>query len=93
MSLEWLRVLLLLRMIAFIAFCYLIFGWVIERTSRHPDGKLRGFARLICSPLTKPIAAFMDRDAPYALVLRNTLFATAAVWFLLFGLSEYALPR
>jgi hypothetical protein len=85
--------LLLLRMIAFLLFMYLIFGWVVERMVRQPDSKVRGFARLICSPLTRPIAALMAADAPYPAVLRTTLFAFASLWFALFAISEFAMTR
>lgn len=88
---ELLRFLLLIRMVAFLAFMYLIFGWIVERTTRNPESKVRGFARLICSPLTKPVASLMSAESPYPLVLRNTLYAFALLWFALFAISEYAL--
>lgn len=88
---ELLRLLLLLRMVAFLVFMYLIFGWIVERTARDPESKLRGFARLICSPLTKPVSMMMAAESPYPLVLRNTLYVFAGIWFTIFALSEYAL--
>lgn len=88
---ELLRILLLIRMIAFLLFMYLIFGWIVERATRDPDSKVRGFARLVCSPLTRPVASLMSADSPYPLVLRNTLYVFAFLWFATFAISEYAL--
>ena len=88
---ELLRLLLLFRMIAFLAFMYLVFGWIVERTARDPESKVRGFARLVCSPLTKPVETLMAAESPYPLVLRNTLYVFAGIWFTIFALSEYAL--
>lgn len=89
---EVLRLLLLLRMIAFLAFMYLVFGWIVERATRdNPESKMRGFARLICSPLTKPIGALLGAEADYPRVLRGAMYAFGGLWLLILVASEYAL--
>jgi hypothetical protein len=92
---ELLRLLLLVRMIVFLAFMYLVFGWIVERaTAANPASKMRGFARLICSPLTRPVAALTGTaEEPYARLLRNTLWAVGGLWIAFFAISEYALAR
>ncbi len=91
LSPETLRLLLLLRMVAFLLFMYLVFGLIVETASRDEKSKVRGFARLICGPLTKPVAALMGPEAPYPRVLRNTFYLFGALWLAIFAFSELAL--
>lgn len=91
---ELLRILLLVRMIVFLAFMYLVFGWIVERaTAANPASKMRGFARLICSPLTKPVALVTGASEPYARLLRHSLWVFFGLWAAMFAISEFALAR
>lgn len=88
---QFVRLLLLARVIAYMALVYVGFGLVIEATSKKPDSKLKAFARLICSPLTKPVAALAAKDTPYPRVLRRTAMIVGGIWALLLVASEWAL--
>lgn len=77
---ELLRILYLGRLLAFMAVVYLVFGLVVERFSRKEGSKLKAFAQLICSPLTKPVGSLMPADTPYPRKLRYTLLAFGLIW-------------
>jgi len=85
------RLLLLGRLVAYMALVYALFGLVVEALSRRPDSKLRAFARLICSPLTRPVAALSGGGLEYPRLLRRTVWAVAALWAVLWVASELAL--
>lgn len=85
------RLLLLGRLVAFMALVYVLFGLVVEALSRKPESKLRAFARLICSPLTRPVAALSGGGLEYPRLLRRTAWAVAALWVVLWAASELAL--
>lgn len=90
---QLLRLLLLARVIAYMLLVYVGFGLLVEAVSRRPESKLKAFARLLCSPLTRPVAALSAADTPYASVLRRTAAAVAVLWGLLLIASELALRR
>jgi hypothetical protein len=85
------RILLLARVLAYMALVYVAFGLLVESTSRKPDSKLKAFARLICSPLTKPVAALSAAGTEYRSILRRTAAVVAGLWALLLVVSEWAL--
>jgi hypothetical protein len=77
---ELLRFLYLGRLLAYMAVIYLLFGILVERFSRKEGSKLKAFAHLVCSPLTKPIGSLMPADTPYPRKLRYTLLAFGLIW-------------
>lgn len=87
------KLLILLRLVAYMALVYLGFGLVVEWRSKKPDTKLRSFAHLLCSPLTRPIAALSAPGTSYLSVLRRTTLVTAVLWLLVVVASEIALAR
>lgn len=84
---HWLKLLLLLRLIAFMALIYALFGLLVEARSRKPDSKLKGFAHLICRPLTQPVAMLFPGLA-YPQLLRRTTWLIAGLWLLITIASE-----
>jgi hypothetical protein len=87
------KLLLLARLVAYMALVYLAFGWLVEVLSKKPGSKLKAFARLLCSPLVKPAAAAHAPGTPYRTVLIRTLLAIAGLWVILIVVSELALRR
>ncbi|HEX4954025.1 MAG TPA: hypothetical protein VF017_11600 [Thermoanaerobaculia bacterium] len=87
----WIKVLLLCRLVAYMAVIYLLFGLVVEWRSRKPDSKLRSFARLLASPLTRPVARLMPEGTLYPRLLRVTTLITIGLWLALTVASELAL--
>lgn len=86
------KLLLLARLVVYMALFYAIFGLVVEWRSRKPGSKLRAFARLLCSPLTAPMARFLPAEAPYRQVLTRTTWTLAALWLTLVITTEWVLP-
>jgi hypothetical protein len=75
-----LKILTLLRLVAFMLFVYLLFGLVVERYSRRPDSQLKAFARTVCSPMTRPVARFIAPGADYRRLLLISMVIVAAIW-------------
>jgi uncharacterized protein YggT (Ycf19 family) len=75
-----LKVLTLLRLVAFMVLFYLAFGLLVERYSRRPDSQLKAFARTICSPITRPVARFLAPGASHARVLVAGMAMVAVFW-------------
>lgn len=81
------KLLLLARLVAFMALVYLLFGLLVEWRSRQPESRLRAFARLLCSPLTGVTARFLPAATPYRQVLRSTALGIGLLWLLLVAAS------
>jgi hypothetical protein len=77
---EWLKVITLFRLIAFMVLVYLALGLLVERFSTKPDSKLRGFFRLICAPITGPISRRMPGGSTHQQVLRISFAVVGAFW-------------
>jgi preprotein translocase subunit SecG len=90
---QLIKLLLLLRLIAFMALVYLGFGLLVEWRSRKPDSKLKAFARLLCSPLTRPVAALSPAGLGYRQLLGRTTLVIAGLWLALVVASEIVLSR
>jgi hypothetical protein len=75
-----LKILTLLRLLAFMLFVYLAFGLVVERYSRKPDSQLKAFARTVCSPMTRPVARWLAPGADYRRLLLISMVIVAAIW-------------
>lgn len=59
---------------------YLAFGLVVDRYSTRPGSQLRAFARIVCSPITRPMARFAAPGASERRVLALSLAAAAVLW-------------
>jgi hypothetical protein len=75
-----LKIVYLLRFAAFMVLVYLAFGWLVELWSKKPDSRLKDFFRLLCSPITRPIARRMPKGSTYQRVLGVSLVVVGAVW-------------
>lgn len=89
---ELLKLLMLGRLVAFMLLFYLGFGLLVEWKSVREGSKLKGFSRLLCKPLTAPIAMLSPEGTPYVTILRRTALAAVAVWLFFVIASESALP-
>jgi uncharacterized protein YggT (Ycf19 family) len=77
---EWIKILTLVRLVSFMVLLYLALGWLVERHSRKPDSQLKAFFRLICSPITRPVARRMPKETPHQRVLAMSMGLVGAVW-------------
>lgn len=82
------KILTLVRLVAFMVMVYVAFGLVVERTSRSPDSQLRAFARIVCSPVTRPLSRLLPPGASHARVLVAALAVTAVVWAVAVALAR-----
>lgn len=82
----------LLRFLAFMVFVYLLFGLVVERYSKKPGSQLKAFARIVCGPVTRPVARFLAPGRPHTTVLLNSLGIVAALWAVLVVLQRALTP-
>ncbi|HEY6002054.1 MAG TPA: hypothetical protein VIV57_04205 [Anaeromyxobacter sp.] len=74
------KILTLLRLVAFMVIFYLAFGLLVERYSTKPDSQLKAFARIICSPITRPIGRLLGPGADQKRLLVVGIAAVAAFW-------------
>jgi hypothetical protein len=93
MNLDFVKALLLGRLVAFMLVVYVGFGLLVEWRSRREGSKLKAFARLLCRPLVFPVARFSPEGTPYITVLRRTAIAVVAVWLVFIVASEVWLQR
>ncbi len=87
-----LKIIALLRVVAFMVFVYLGFGLLVERYSKRPESQLRAFARTVCSPVTRPVARFLAPGTPHRTVLLNSLGVVAVLWLALVVLARALKP-
>jgi uncharacterized membrane protein len=92
MNADLAKLLLLGRLVAFMLIFYVGFGLLVEWLSRREGSKLKGFARLLCRPLTAPMATLLPDGTAYLIILKRTAIAVAAVWLFFVVASELALP-
>lgn len=85
---EVLKVVTLLRFLAFMVLVYVGLGWVVERYSRVPGSRLKGFFRLVCSPVTRPVARFLPSGTAHGRVLAVTFGLVAALWVVFVALDQ-----
>jgi uncharacterized protein YggT (Ycf19 family) len=82
------KTLTLLRLLAFMVLLYLALGALVERYSTNPESKVRGFFRLLCLPVTKPVSRLLPPGASAQRVLRVSMFVVAALWLVLIVATE-----
>jgi hypothetical protein len=76
------QIVTLLRLVAFMVVFYLAFGLLVERVSRKPESQLKAFARVVCSPITRPVARRLAPGTAYTRVLAVSIAVVAVVWAL-----------
>ncbi len=87
-----LKTLTLLRIVAFMLIVYLAFGLVVERYSTRPESQLKAFARVVCSPVTRPLARFMPPGASHSRLLATGMAVVAVIWVIVVVLAKVARP-
>lgn len=75
-----LKIVTLLRLVAFMLFVYLAFGLVVERFSTRPDSQLKAFARTVCSPVTRPVRRFLAPGADQRRLLLLGMGVVGVLW-------------
>jgi len=93
MNPDLVKILLLGRLVSFMLMVYVAFGLIVEWKSRREGSKLKAFGRLLCRPLTAPIAMLSPEETPYVTILRRTAIAVALVWIAFIVASELVLSR
>lgn len=93
MSLELvLKILTLLRLVAFMVIFYLAFGLLVERYSTKPDSQLKAFARIVCSPITRPVGRFLGPGADQKRLLVVGIGAATAFWLVFVAIGKVLTP-
>ena len=87
-----LKIVMVLRLIAFMVLMYLAFAWFVERKSTNPQGKIRAFFRIVCAPINVPVAKRMGPGTSYQRVLAVSMPVVGTAWAVLIGL-HYLLVR
>jgi hypothetical protein len=82
------QVLTLLRLLAFMVVLYLALGWLVERYVSRPQSKVKAFFRLLCSPVTRPVARLLGPGAAMPRVLQVSIAIAGGVWAVLIVASE-----
>lgn len=93
MNPDLVKALLLGRLVAFMLLVYIGFGLVVEWRSRREGSRLKAFGRLLCRPLTAPLATLSPPDTPYGTILKRTAIVVVAVWIAFVVASEVVLSR
>jgi uncharacterized protein YggT (Ycf19 family) len=88
MSPTLLQVVALLRLLAFMVLLYAMLAWFVERQIENPQSKVKGFFRLLISPVTGLVARLMPPGTGYRRVLAVSTGVAAAVWVALVILDE-----
>jgi hypothetical protein len=86
------KVLTLLRLLAFMVIFYLAFGLLVERYSTKPDSQLKAFARIICSPITRPVARFLAPGADQRRLLLLGMGVVVVFWAVVVVLGKVLRP-
>lgn len=82
------KTLTILRLLAFMVLLYLGLGWLVARYGTRPDSKVRGFFRLLCTPVTKPVSRLLPAGAGEQRVLGVSIGIVAVLWVALIVATE-----
>jgi hypothetical protein len=77
-----LRLLLLLRVLCFMALVYLALHAIFARLISRPDSKVLWFFAVLTAPLTRPVRACMALNAPEPQVRLVALIVYGVLWAL-----------
>lgn len=84
-----LKIVMVLRLVAFMVLMYLAIAWFVERRSTNPQGKIRAFFRIVCAPVAVPVGRRLGPGVPYEKVLVVSMALVAAAWALLILLNVF----
>ena len=84
-----LKIVMVLRLIAFMVLMYLAFAWFVERKSTNPEGKIRAFFRIVCAPIAVPVSRRLRPGTSYERVLVVSMVLVGAIWAMLIALNEF----
>lgn len=84
-----LKIVMVLRLIAFMVLMYLAFAWFVERKSTNPQGKIRAFFRIVCAPIAVPVSRRLRPGTSYERVLVVSMLLVGATWAMLIALNEF----
>jgi len=82
-----LKIVMVLRLVAFMVLMYLAFAWFVERRSTNPQGKIRAFFRIVCAPVAVPVSRRLRPGTSYQRVLVVSMALVGAVWAVLIALN------
>jgi len=84
-----LKIVMVLRLIAFMVLMYLAFAWFVERKSTNPQGKIRAFFHIVCAPVAVPVSRWLRPGTSYERVLVVSMVLVGAIWAMLIALNEF----
>jgi uncharacterized protein YggT (Ycf19 family) len=84
-----LKIVMVLRLVAFMVLMYLAFAWFVERKSTNPQGKIRAFFRIVCAPIAVPVSRRLRPGTSYERVLVVSMLVVGATWAMLIALNEF----
>jgi uncharacterized protein YggT (Ycf19 family) len=84
-----LKIVMVLRLIAFMVLMYLAFAWFVERKSTNPQGKIRAFFHIVCAPVAVPVSRWLRPGTSYERVLVVSMLVVGATWAMLIALNEF----
>jgi hypothetical protein len=87
------RILTMLRLLAFMVLLYLALGWLTERYVTKPDSKVKGFFRLLCGPVTGLVARALPAPTSERRLLAVSMGVVAGVWVVLIIVTEVLRAR
>ena len=82
-----LKIVMVLRLVAFMVLMYLAIAWFVERRSTNPQGKIRAFFRIVCAPVAVPVARRLGPGVGYQKVLVVSMAIVGTAWALLILLN------
>ena len=84
-----LKIVMVLRLIAFMVIMYLALAWFVERKSTNPQGKIRAFFRIVCAPVAVPVSRRMRPGTSYERVLVVSMLVVGAIWAMLIAVNAF----
>lgn len=84
-----LKIVMVLRLIAFMVLMYLAFAWFVERKSTNPQGKIRAFFRIVCAPIAVPVSRRLRPGTSYERVLVVSMLVVGAIWAMLIAVNAF----
>ena len=82
-----LKIIMVLRLVAFMVLMYLALAWFVERRSTNPQGKIRAFFRIVCGPVAVPVSRMLGPGVGYQKVLVVSMGIVGAAWAVLIVLN------
>lgn len=83
------KIVLLVRLLCFMAVFYLALYKIVVRLSRKPGSKLLWFFAVLTAPLTLPVKKFSNPDASNEKIVSYALIFYGLLWFLVVFADRY----